>query len=64
MIQTLRDNGFRVVGVKMNTPLETCIERRKGQISPEIMHNISKKVIALSPEEVDMLVDVEDNTGK
>ena len=64
MIQTLRDNGFRVVGVKMNTPLETCIERRKGQISPEIMRNISNKVIALSPEEVDMLVDVEDNTGK
>lgn len=64
MIQTLRDNGFRVVGVKMNTSLETCIARRKGQISPEVMRNINKKVIALSPEEVDMLVDVEDNSDK
>lgn len=58
MIQFLRDNGAEVIGVKMNTNLDTCIKRRDGQISPEVMQNINKKMIPLDASEVDTILEV------
>lgn len=58
MIQFLRDNGAEVIGVRMNTSLDTCIKRRDGQISPEVMQNISKRMIPLDDSEVDNVLDV------
>lgn len=58
MIQFLRDNGAEVIGVRMNTSLDTCIKRRDGQISPEVMQNINKRMIPLDDSEVDNVLDV------
>ena len=58
MIQFLRDNGAEVIGVRMNTSLDTCVKRRDRQISPEIMQNISKRMIPLDDGEVDNVIDV------
>lgn len=57
MIQFLRDNGAEVIGVRMNTVLETCIKRREGQISYEVMSSISSKLIPLADDEVDSVID-------
>ena len=58
MIKFLRDNGAEVIGVRMNTSLETCIKRRDGQISADVMHNINKQMIPLAENEVDTVIDV------
>lgn len=58
MIQFLRDHGAEVVGVRMNTSLDTCIKRRDGQISADVMRNISKRMIPLTEDEVDKVIDV------
>lgn len=58
MIKFLRDNGAEVIGVRMNTNLNTCIKRRDGQISADVMHNINKRMIPLADNEVDTVIDV------
>lgn len=63
MIDNLRSCGADVIAVHMNTPLETCIKRREEQISPEIMKNIHSRVVKFSPEEVDDVIEVPDNTN-
>lgn len=62
LIDRLKSHGAKVVAVVMNTPLETCIKRRNGQISPEIMGNINRRVIELDPNDVDEVINVPDNT--
>lgn len=58
-IQFLRSLGTYVIGVNVETPLETCIKRRAGQIDPEVMTNIAKKFIPVSyDEEVDEIIKV------
>ena len=57
MIKFLRDNGAEVIGVRMNTSLDTCIKRRDGQISADVMHNINKRMIPLVENEVDKVID-------
>jgi hypothetical protein len=42
----------------MNTSLDTCIQRRDGQISADVMRNISKRMIPLADDEVDKVLDV------
>ena len=54
----LHDNGAEVIGVRMNTNLDTCIKRRDGQISADVMHNINKRMIPLADNEVDTVIDV------
>lgn len=62
MIKTLHEYGAKVVGINMNTPLKTCIERRKGQIDADIMKQIWDKKVPLKKEEVDEIIEVPDNT--
>lgn len=59
MIKMLRDNGAFVVGVQFNTPLDTCIHRREGQIDANIMKTINQKMTKLSDDEVDELIIVQ-----
>lgn len=58
MIKFLRDHGAEVIGVRMNTSLDTCIKRRDGQISADVMHSINKRMIPLADNEVDKVLDV------
>lgn len=62
MIRLLHSYGAKVVAVVMNTPLETCIQRRNGQIPADVMQNIYKRAMALDPSEVDEVISVPDNT--
>lgn len=64
LIKQLRSLGGKVIGVKMNTPVETCIKRRKGQIPEDIMREIYKKQMELSASEVDDMINVKDNTNE
>jgi predicted kinase len=58
MIKFLHDNGAEVIGVRMNTNLDTCIKRRNGQISADVMRDINKRMIPLADNEVDTVIDV------
>lgn len=64
MINDLKSNGFKIIAVHMNTPFDTCVKRREGQISPEVMSDIYKRMVELSPDEVDDIIEVDDNTDK
>jgi predicted kinase len=58
MIDLLRSYGAEVIGVRMNTSLDTCIKRRNGQISVDVMRDINKRMIPLADNEVDTVIDV------
>jgi predicted kinase len=58
MINFLRDNGAEVIGVRMNTTFDTCVKRRDGQISADVMDKINKNMIPLADDEVDNVLDV------
>lgn len=59
LIDFLRECGAKVIGVNLNTPLETCIERRKGQIPADVMQRIFDKKVDLGDNEVDELLNIE-----
>lgn len=59
LIEFLHTYDAFIIGVELNTPLSVCIERRKGQISAEVMQSIFNKRIALKPEEVDGIIEVD-----
>lgn len=58
LIQSLREGGAFVIGVRFNTPLDLCIKRREGQIDAERMVKIAKTMNPLDETEVDQLIDV------
>ena len=58
MISFLKSYGATVVGVNMETPLELCIERRRGQIPETAMRAIHRKLIPLGSKEVDDIINV------
>lgn len=58
MIEMLRKYNVRIVGVVFNTPLETCIDRRKGQIDGDILTRMHGSMDALGPDEVDDIIKV------
>lgn len=58
LIEFLRNYGATVVGVNMETPLEICIERRKGQIPEAAMRGIYRKMIPLRKQDVDDLENI------
>ena len=58
MIETLRKHNVRIVGVVFNTPLGTCIERRKGQIDGEILQRMHDTMDELVNDEVDDIIKV------
>lgn len=50
--------NMKIVVVKMNTPVETCIERRKGQIPAHVIRNIYDRFEYPTEDEYDELIDV------
>lgn len=58
LIKLLRDNNAYIIGININTPLDVCIERRKGQISPEVMKKIYNQKRPIKSDEVDELINV------
>lgn len=58
LIHTLRNYGAKVIGVNVDTPLEICINRRRGQIPPEVMERLDRKRLPLRKEDVDELITI------
>lgn len=59
LVDFLRKNNYTIVMVRINTPLEVCQERRKGQIKPEVIERIYKSIIEPTEEECDEIVQAE-----
>lgn len=59
LISTLKKYGAHTIGVNVKTPVETCIERRKGQIPADVLHKIANKMQFIRKDEVDEVVNVE-----
>ena len=59
LIRTLKRYGAHVIGVNVKTPIETCIERRKGQISADVIRKIADNMQFITKDEVDEVVNVE-----
>lgn len=57
-IQFLRTIGAKVVGVYFDTPLETCIKRREGQIDAETMKQIALKFNTPETSEFDEFIKI------
>lgn len=56
LIDSLKKRGLTVVGVLMNTDLETCKKARDGQISSDIMDRINNKANFPNKDEFDKLI--------
>ena len=59
LIEKLRDNGATIVFVRVNTPLEVCIQRREGQIDRETMKKLHDSIIEPQKGEYDELITVD-----
>ena len=59
LIRTLKRYGAHVIGVNVKTPIETCIERRKGQIPADVIRKIADNMQFITKDEVDEVVNVE-----
>lgn len=59
LIRTLKRYGTHVIGVNVKTPIETCIERRKGQIPADVIRKIADNMQFITKDEVDEVVNVE-----
>ena len=58
LISTLKGYGAYVIGVNITTPLEICINRRRGQIPASVMEQLFRKALPLRKEDVDELLEV------
>lgn len=59
LIKNLRKNNCYIIGVNMNTPLETCIKRREGQIPENVMKRLYNNKKDLQSDEVDEIINVQ-----
>lgn len=57
-VEWLRSIGAKVVAVYFDTPLETCIKRREGQIDAETMKKIASGLAMPERDEYDELIKV------
>lgn len=58
LINELRKYNVHIIGVNLITPLDICIKRRIGQIIPNVLSCIQKRLIPITKEEVDELINV------
>lgn len=59
LIQTLHGYHAYVIGVNVNTPVEVCINRRRGQIPESVMYQLARKALPIRKEDVDELINVD-----
>ena len=57
-VQWLRTLGVKSIAVYFDTPLETCIKRREGQIDAETMKKIASGLTMPEKDEYDELIKV------
>lgn len=58
LLSSLRLYGAKIIGVNVETPVEICINRRRGQIPAEAMYRIAAKRLPLRKEDVDELIEI------
>lgn len=58
LINELRKYNVHIIGVNLITPLDKCIKRRNGQINPNILSSIQKRLTPITKEEVDELINI------
>ena len=58
IVAELKRRGYKVVGVKINTPIETCIKRRP-EIPKDILINMDRKLRELNLSIFDKIIEVE-----
>lgn len=58
LVEFLRELGVYIVMVFFNTPLNICIQRRKGQIDSLVMRNLGNALEKPSRDEYDKLIEV------
>lgn len=58
LINVLRKYNRFIIGINMHTPLDVCIERRKGQIPAKIMKQIYQNKQYIDESEVDKVINV------
>jgi predicted kinase len=58
MFTLLRQFHATIIGVNFNTPIDVCIERRKGQIDAETIQKMASQMNPLERDEVDKLIEV------
>ena len=57
IVAELKRRGYRVIGVKINTPVETCIKRRP-EIPKDILINMDRKLRELNLSIFDKTIEV------
>ena len=57
IVAELKRRGYRVIGVKINTPIETCIKRRP-EIPKDILINMDRKLGELNLSIFDKIIDM------
>lgn len=62
LVDFLRKNNYKIVMVRINTPLEVCQKRRTGQIKPEVIKRIYNSIIEPTAEECDGAIIYAKNT--
>jgi predicted kinase len=58
LIKPFKKAGYTIIGINFKTPLKVCKERRKDQISEEVMDKIASNFHYIEQEEVDMLYNI------
>jgi predicted kinase len=58
LIRPFKKAGYTIIGVNFKTSLEICKERRKDQISGEVMDKIASNFHYIEQDEVDMLYNI------
>ena len=58
LIDFVRSFGYSIYGINLHTDVETCIQRREGQIPEDVMRKINAKIRFIDPSEVDKVFDV------
>lgn len=58
LINKLHQMSMHVIGVNIDTPLDVCIERRKGQIPKNVMQQMYDSKRDLKEDEVDEIINV------
>lgn len=58
LVKFLRELGVYIIMVYFRTPLNICIQRRKGQVDPSIMRNLGNALEKPGKNEYDKLIEV------
>lgn len=58
LLSTLKTYGAKIIGVNVETPVEICINRRRGQIPPSVLERLAAKRLPLRKEDVDELLTI------